>query len=324
VANEYQVASAIPLALHELQLRGALPQATLDYFDGFAAEIRRRNERGTKQAIEVAKILNRIGVSPILLKGGANLMCGLYADIAARVMADLDILVPAERVEECNAQLRNAGFQALTHYRHPRGHHFPPLGRHDLPLPLELHHQVLAHPYGAFLTAEEMREKARVLDRHGASIAVPSATHSVMLNVAHTQLSNHDYLYGRIDLRALLDFALLSRAYAKEIDWYEIWQRFVLRRGGVALNYHMLCARNLLHTRIYESGPTEPMATLLYRRATYLVRYPRLLDLSVRFTRPWLLLRRELSEPTLRRRLAANVTDRSWWARHLKLLAGRH
>jgi hypothetical protein len=145
----------------------------------------------------------------------------------------------------------------------------------------------------------------------------------VIQNVAHAQLSNHGYVYGRIDLRALFDFALLSRAYTSEIDWHEIRQRFDRRGARTALDFHLLCVRELLRTPAPSLEQLGTMARVLYSRARYLVGHPRLLEVSVRLTRPWLLLRRELSEPMLRRRLAGNVLDPSWWTRHLKLLAGR-
>jgi hypothetical protein len=323
VAYQYRVAPAVPFALQKLELRDALPRGMIDYFDGLATTMRRQNAQVLDHAIELAEILNVIGVTPVLLKGGANLLRGLYPDPAMRVMTDLDILVPAERIDDCVACLRDKGFQPLTDYRYPRGHHYPPLGRPDSPLPIELHHQVLAHPYNRFLTADEVYETAIVLDGYDASIAVPSATCSVIHNIAHAQLSNHDYLYGRIDLRSLFDFTLLSRAYMSEIDWGGIGRHFSSRGGGTALNFHLLCARDLLRTRIAGLDRSNAVTRLLYRRARYLAARPTLLDLCVRLIRPWLLLRRELSDPALRRRLARNVTDRAWWARHLTLLAGR-
>ena len=323
VASEYLVASTLPFVLQKFELRDALPQATLDYLDGLAATIRQRNNAVVDQSIEVARVLNRLEVTPVLLKGAANLVRSLYPDPGMRVMTDLDLLVPAASIDECVACLREAGFRPLTDYCHPHGHHDPPLGRPDLPLPLELHHRVLAHPYDEFLTADEVRKSAVSIEGHGVSLAVLSPTCAVIHNVAHTQLCNHDYLYGRIDLRSLVDFALLCRAYADEIDWLEVRRSFTRRGGVTALNFHLLCAHDLLRAPMAWQEQADAGTQLLYRRARYLVGHPRLLDVSIRLTRPWLLLRRELSDPTLRRRLAGNVIDPSWWGRHLKMLAGR-
>ncbi len=322
-AYEHLVAPAVPFALQKLKLCEVLPPGAIAYFDGVARIVRERNEKVIDQAVEVAEILNRIEITPVLLKGGAHLLRGLYPDPAMREMVDLDVLVAAERIDDCAACLRDKGFQPLTDYLHPRGHHYPPLGRPGSPLPIELHHQVMAHRYDQFLTAKEVRETASILDGYEAQIAVPSPTCSVIHNVAHAQLSNHDYLYGRIDLRSLFDFALLSRAYTGEIDWSEISRRFSRHRGRTALNFHMRCAQDLLRMKIPELSRFDPITRFLYWRARYLAGRPKLLELSVRLIRPFLLLRRELSDPVLRRRLARNMTDHAWWARHIGILSGR-
>jgi hypothetical protein len=226
LAHEFQVASPLSIALQELGLRDALPQPTLDCLGELAATVRRLNMRVVAQVVEVARILNRVDVTPVLLKGGANLLRGLYPDFAMRTMTDLDVLVPAAMLDSCTSCLRKEGFQPLSDYCHPRGHHYPPLAHPELPLPIELHHRVLAHPYDGFLTAEEVRKSAVTIDGHGVSIAVAAPSCAVVHNVAHAQLNNHDYLYGRIDVRSLVDFALLSRAYDGEINWHEIRGRF--------------------------------------------------------------------------------------------------
>jgi hypothetical protein len=105
LAYESQVASSLSIALQKLGLRDALPQATLDYLDELATIVRRRNTRVVDQVIEVGRILNRVDVTPVLLKGGANLLRGLYPD---RTMTDLDVLVPADMLDSCAASLRIA------------------------------------------------------------------------------------------------------------------------------------------------------------------------------------------------------------------------
>jgi hypothetical protein len=267
--------------------------------------------------------LNRIQVTPVLLKGAANLLRHLYADPAMRVMVDLDVLVPAERIDESAACLSYLGYHPLTEYRHPKKHHYPLLGRPGSPLPIELHYEVLAYPHGALLTANEVRASAVLLAGHSAQIAVASAMHSVIHNVAHAQLSNHDYLYGHFDLRSLFDFALLYRAYAQDIDWNNVNKRFVSHRDGVALNFHLLCGENLLGVQIPGRKIGDLISRLLFRRAAYLISRPKMFDVGVRLVRPWLLLRRETSDAQLRRRLARNLIDQTWWTRHMRRLTGR-
>ena len=323
VAHEHSVASAIPFALRRLGLWELLPADVADYFDCVAKAVRQRNDELMAQATTVAEILNGIGVTPIFLKGGANLLRGLYPDSAMRTMADLDLLIPAGSAAQCLNSLKENGFEQLTDYEHPRGHHYPALGRPGSLVSLELHHRVLAHPYDRFLIAEEVRDGAIVLRDHEARLGIPSPTCAIIHNIAHAQLGNHGYIYGWIDLRSLLDFKLLSDAYTAAIDWEEIGRRFSRLRGSTALNFHLCCAQNLLGIAIPGHDRTGTAARLLFRRAKYQTGKPKLADRGARAIRPWLLLRRELSDWELRRRLVRHMMDHGWWSRHFRMLRGR-
>jgi hypothetical protein len=294
-----------------------LPPGINSFFVRLAAHQRQRNKRIRVAIVEVGRILNGIGVVPLHLKGGAHLLADLYPDPAMRQMADLDILVPSNYLDESVRALTKDGLVPLSNHQHPRAHHHAPLVRDDLVVPIELHHDVLACPYGTFLTSSEMDASSLHVTKHGVRIALPSATHAVMHNIAHAQLNDHDSVYGRLDLRGLLDLALLSTVHAKAIDWDEVYRRFINGRYRASLAYHLHWARKL-----GAKVPTHPsiMSKLLCRRAAHQVRKPWLMSLSVRLLRPFMSLRRELSEPLLRRRLAVNLLTLGWWKRHLRML----
>ena len=319
LAHEYRVSCAIAPAMEGLSPADSQSREIKAFFSGIADHNRRRNEQVRGEAIKVAEILNGVGVTPLFMKGGAHLLTGLYPDAAMRQMADLDILVPATRAGDCIAALKGHGFTQLTTYQHPRSHHHPPLGRADFPVPIELHHSVLAYPHCDFLTSEEMLSSALRLSDYGVLVAAPSPTHAAMHNIAHAQLNDHDCLYGRVDLRGLLDLALLSSVHGNRVDWDLINQRFIDARHRHALEYHIQWARRL-GAKVPSLSHISPTSKLLCRRAVYQVSKPNLLSLSVRLLRPLVLLHRELSDATLRRRLAGNVLNLNWWRRHMRTL----
>jgi len=319
LAHEYRVACAVSSAIERLSPSESPSREIKALFSGIADHNRRRNEQVRKEAIEVANVLNSIGVTPLFMKGGAHLFTGLYPDVAIRQMNDLDILVPESSVDDCVAALKKQGFEQLTTYRHPRSHHHPALGRADLPVPVELHHNVLAHPHCDFITSEEMLSSAVQLSGHGVRIATPSSTYAAMHNVAHAQLNDRDYLYGRVDLRGLLDLSLISSVHGNKVDWDTINRRFVDTRHRHAFEYHLQWARHV-GAKVPSFGSMSPTSKLLWRRALYQACKPQMLSLSIRLLRPFVLLRRELSEPLLRRRLVRNMLTLDWWKRHLGML----
>jgi hypothetical protein len=317
LAHEYRVSSTIACAVRHAH--ASIPTAATAYLNGLTSHFRRRNEEIRNEAIKVATILNDIDVIPIFLKGGAHLLAGLYPDVAMRHMVDLDILVPAMRIEDCVAKLADHGITSTESYIHPRSHHCRPLSSNSLPVSIELHHSVLAYPNGDFLSSEELIASAIELDNYGVRIAVPSPACAVIHNIAHAQLNDHDYVYGRIDLRSLVDLALLSRAHRHKLDWSEISKRFVDSGWRYAWEYTAQWLRRLGG----EIPGLESISTIsrsLYLRALYHMRSPKMLSLNVRLLRVCILLGRELSDVGLRRRLAGNLVKADWWKRHLQFL----
>ena len=318
LAHEYRVSSAVACAMAaggpESTTRASIP-----FLTGLAGHYRRRNEEIRSEAIKVAAILNDIEVTPIFMKGGAHLLAGLYPDIAMRQMSDLDILVPAMRINDCLAKLANHGITQVGTYLHPLSHHCRPVSGRGLPVSVELHHKVVAHPNGEFLTSDEVIASAVELENYGVRIAVPSPTCAVIHNIAHAQLNNHDHLYGWIDLKSLLDLALLSRAHGEKLDWNEIRKRFVYSGWGHAWGFHVQWSHRV-GARVPSLKPASAFTRLLYRHAFYHVGAPKMLSLNVRLLRPWILLRREMSDSVLRRRLARNLVNARWWKRHLRMV----
>ena len=109
LTHEYRVSPMVASALELLPPSSSSPSAVRLFFSSLATHHRLQNERVRDEAIEVADILNSTGVRPLYLKGGAHLLTDLYPDIAMRQVSDLDILVPAARVDDCVAALRGRG-----------------------------------------------------------------------------------------------------------------------------------------------------------------------------------------------------------------------
>lgn len=321
LAHEYRVSSALACALERPVFADRVPREVANFLAALSTHERLRNEGARKAVIEVGKILNNIGVVPVVMKGGACILTRLYCDPAARHVSDLDLLVPASRIDECRKVLGEHKFEPISDYSHPRAHDSPLLSRNGLPVPIELHHQVLSFPNWTFLAPEEMHRSATPTEISGATIAVPSPAHAVIHNIAHAQMNDHDYLYGRLDLRGLLDLALLTRAHGDDIVWSEIEQRFADAGWRSAFSYHIRWARHL-GAEVPVTDPVNKISKLLYWRAEYHIREPRALDVSFRILRPLVLLRRELSDRDLQRRLASNLLRRDWWRRHLRMLRG--
>ena len=99
--------------------------------------------------VEMARrALAPIGIAPILLKGSAFAFAGLPAGVG-RLIGDLDILVPRNRLDDAEAALLDAGFEWVktgdydqAYYRRWM-HELPPLMHKDRGSMIDVHHSIL-------------------------------------------------------------------------------------------------------------------------------------------------------------------------------------
>lgn len=100
LSGEHLVVPQLRWALREQGLWAALPAEVADYLDAVYTLNLERNCGCEEQLRELVTRLNGIGVVPVLLKGAAALIDGLYPTAGERMMSDLDVLVPANRLPE--------------------------------------------------------------------------------------------------------------------------------------------------------------------------------------------------------------------------------
>jgi len=322
MASESLVAQLVLAAARTNGLADLLPADVVDYLDGMTILNRQRNRRIQSDINEVAAVFARIGVAPVLLKGAAHLMSGLYDDIGGRVMLDIDLLVPHESLQNCADALKQEGFRILADNGFPAHHHYPPLGRSGDIASIELHVEALDAPHSRLLPSDEIFATSAPL-RDDSRLALPSFQSRLILAVAHAQLSNHAYLYGELGLRDLIDFAQLCHRHAHEIDWEHLTQRFKHWNAQTALCWQLLAGLELVGIPFPPEIRINLVARLLHAVAMWEIDHPRLASMRTRLLRPVLQLRRSMSGPPLRRRLLQNVRDPAWLSRHLRLLAGR-
>ena len=238
-------------ALHQrLSEIGLKPPAEIS---NFLAEVEglnnERNARILEEARAVAGILNRIGIEPVVLKGAALLLAGVYPRPGCRYLCDIDILVPRAQLAAAVEALERDGYRpdtldAMAHFRH----HYPQLQRPRAAdgsgsAPLELHHSLGAGVSEKLLSGEDLLRGSSVKEWNGVRIRVPSPEHLVTHLILHSQL-RHGYSQ-RIwpPLRALYDLAMLNRYFGSRLDWDKVRRRFRACDREPTLLLHLLQAR---------------------------------------------------------------------------------
>jgi hypothetical protein len=174
-------------------------------------------------SLEGLAAIESAGVPAVLIKGGAVL--ALQSTLGARTLADLDVLIPIERVAEARAALSSVGFEAedgaqarLVDVRHAWSF------RNHQGVALDLH-------WYAFKTPGDDREvfaRARVGELLGRSVAVPEAGELVL------QVCVHGVGPWPASVRWIADAMALLANDADPIDWRRVVARAKAREVTVA------------------------------------------------------------------------------------------
>ena len=222
---------------------GTLPPEMRDYLALLHQLNGERNVALRGQALALILALNGADIRPVLLKGAAALFADVYGDPAARMIGDLDILVPHERLDASLAVLADLGYRLGDRY--PDGHHaYGEFVRPGDAGAVDLHVEPIDASY--LLPADEMRSRARSLSRDDAQFSLPCPTDRLLHNILHAQIHHRAEFYrGVFRLRQLHDGAMIARALAPEIDWAHIEARFGAYRLGPALQAYALAAHEL-------------------------------------------------------------------------------
>lgn len=236
---------AILPALHAVAPR-ALPPEIADFLAGVAALNLERNRTILVELTCVVALLNRAGIEPVLLKGAACLVSGVYPDRAARYLADIDLLIPATQMRVAIETLAAHRFErdnldAFADFRH----HSAPLHRPGS-VDFELHRTLGSERWTRLLPASEVIARARPFELNGQRVRIPCPEHLLVHLIAHSQLQ-HSY-DERVwpPLRALYDLVRLHRRFGPELNWDRVAARFTAAGHTGLLALHLLRVQETL------------------------------------------------------------------------------
>ncbi len=264
LSSQHLVTTALAQAVRDAD-GPPVPDEVRDFLASIERLNAARNARAVKETRDLVAAFNRTGVRPLLLKGVAGLMTGLYPSPSWRLLADIDILVDdadragAERVLAALGyrQLPVAGEAARDDH-----HHGAPWIHPSRRFEVELHRRVLNPRCGTILAVREAFAEARSGDGDGIDYAVLAPTHAMIHLVAHAQLQNRYHALKLFELRTLLDGVCLEARCGKEIDAERVARAFDSVGAGRALAHFARLAATLLDRRLAGIGGNPPSAFL--------------------------------------------------------------
>lgn len=272
LANKTLCTPAVAVRLREANCLAELPADLALFLEEMERRNGERNSRLMAQLDEAAAAMNAAGVSPILLKGTAWLAYAPPERRAGRMLADIDLMVPADRFLSMIDQLRGIGYRLDTADLQPG---VPAvLSRPQDAATIDLHCE-----YGSAHTLhyrfDDLAASATMWDLEGGIVLLPAPVACIAILLLHDQLKGRDYLRGRIDLRHLLDMQCFASCLDEE-DWDDLRRLFRPGYARNAMQTQLLTARKLLGIDVPRALTRGARARLQYGRRLVQLRWPSL------------------------------------------------
>jgi len=244
-ANRELVGPAFLTALRRRGLEGDLARDVHDYLALLLDYNSARNARIRAQCIAIGGLFEAAGITAVLLKGAAWLFDD-HSDAAAdRIMHDIDLLLPAERLDDAAQLLTGAAYREDADFSEIGHFHLASLIPERGEAAVELHRDVSRWP--ARLRATEVIRDACAI---APGLAMPSAAHRILHNVLHAQLENGYWLSGIVSLRDTLDLARLVEMRGQAVDWVALSEEARVRKNRAPLSGALHVAARFLGSSV--------------------------------------------------------------------------
>ena len=245
-ASNELILPALQRAFTDLGLEDDLPPEIADFLSSVTQLNRERNRRILDDLKSICALLNQHGIEPVVLKGTAHLLAGIYPDCGTRFLADIDLLISEEDFSAALAALRTLDYvsEETDPVELTIGHAYPPLRRSNS-AEIDLHRNLGLGSCKSFLSASEVLRDSVRQDFEGVRLRVPCPEHLITHHLMHSQM--HDSYRDRIwpSLRSLYDLALLQETFGDKANWKSIGSRFSKHKQTNLLVMHLLHAQEV-------------------------------------------------------------------------------
>jgi len=224
--------------LSNLHAKFSCPPEISDFLAGIHQLNAERNRQLLDEVESLAVLLNQAGIEPVLLKGAAYLVTGVYSDPADRMLQDIDFLVSPAQSRQAFEIIQGAGYEPYV--PNPTAlvlHHHPALTRVHR-VPVEIHYSLGQGASNTILRADEIVDRSTQHRLGRAAVRIPSAEHLMTHAIVHSQIQHGSYSRIWPSLRAMLDLVLLGRRFP--FAWDAVRNRFCAHQKTALLNLHLM------------------------------------------------------------------------------------
>ena len=209
VSTGHYVFPAMYCALKREGFLTYLPQELLNFMEHVADTNRDRNTQIISQAKELNTFLLSHNITPIFIKGTANLLAGLYSDITERMVGDIDFLFSSQDYPKAIQVLKEWGYyyQKEPEKLSREHRHYPRLIKKDCMAAIEIHSEFQRKSDAHLFNYDTVKSSIQFID----NVAMLSDGNMLNLSILSNQINDFRFRYRTINLRNAYDVFLLSK-----------------------------------------------------------------------------------------------------------------
>jgi hypothetical protein len=261
-----------PALLHSVERFGSeIPPDVCEYVREVVGRNRERNRHLSNQMREAVTALNKVGVTPVLLKSAGTLATTENAGNVCRLISDLDIMISTEEIEIAMKALFAIGYEVFNSSPTDAGRWSVDLQRDGDVGMIDLH-ACLPGPQYFYRCVGNIRHRCKLSTNRYGTAYVPFPTYQALILIVHDEFQDDDYWTGRIDLRHLLDLCELSRSAG--IDWRLLGSMSTSRLYRNALETQLLALHCLFGVNVPPNFLQRFIPRLQFQRRLIQARLP--------------------------------------------------
>ena len=217
VSTTHLVFTTLYCNLQRCSLLHYLPKDLVTYMKHITDLNRARNKKIIMEARELNNLLLAKGIKPIFLKGTANLLAGIYEDIAERMVGDIDFIFSEKDYPKAITLLKNNEYREVEKYDYsfstenpffPGEKHYPRLEKEDQVAAIEIHHKILVKKkYLNEFNYSLIEKDCQIVDK----IRILSYSNKLKLTIIANQINDSGFKFKNIPLRNAYDVFILSK-----------------------------------------------------------------------------------------------------------------
>ena len=207
ISSKHLIIPSIYAELNHKKLYNKIPKRLFEYFKFIFEENLKRNKKIYNQICEINSYLKKENIFPVFLKGSALIILDIHLNKGARMIGDIDILVPEHQYEKAYEIMKENGYiSKKKRFFEEKAIHKPRLISKDSLFALEIHSEVLTKNKN-FLIPENIIKNATKVN----GLLVPCSKDLILHNIYSFEINDYGNIFSENSYKNYYDNSMILK-----------------------------------------------------------------------------------------------------------------